>query len=498
MRTWLNMLSGRHFILLITLSIFSYCLTYLLNNDFWQDEIYTLEHFIFVPLKTTLFDYHSTNNHIAFNVVVSLFARVFGMKNTFDALEMPYLLRLFPLIFSLLGLVFFYRGLNKHYGHSFAELGVSIWCTSIVFIDFGVQLRGYSLSIFLTVLQYFVFLDMMKGNISILRLLSFTLLTALSLLCLPTNIYIALFYLIFCFIIFLAPDVSHFFFNRKVPAKDVLLIGSSGAIISLAILLYYRFLLQLQPENPLISSFDLFSIKNLIQAFAVFYHFSDCRYYFYLLLFVWLILFYKTFSIRSYSNIYFPLVCFFIPFLVFYVHGTIIVQRTFLSIFPFFVIIVTAAIENSILKGFKNRINYNYLFAVNALCLIISFVTLLKGSKQNNSLSQHMHDLRNHYYLVNFNAKEATLLAKELTSRKNVKLYVSDDFGETGIFYYLYHYHVQYEKFSGQLNDNQVNVILANNKREMEIALHKRNIPFIRLLDKDRQYNFYILQKQNF
>lgn len=497
MSTLFNVLSGRRFLLIFTLSIFSYCLFFLINNDFWQDEVYTLEYFVFVPLKTTLFDYHSTNNHIAFNAVVNLFARALGMKNTCDALEMPYLLRLVPLTFSLLGLLFFYRGSKRHYGHSFAVLGVSIWCTSIVIINFGVQLRGYSLSIFLTVLQYFVFLDMLKDKLSISRLVTFALLTALSLFCLPTNIYIALVFIIFCIIIYLAPGISILIFNRKVLEKDVLLIGSFITITSVVVLLYYRFLLQLQPENPLLSSFNLFSFRNLTQAFAVFYHFADVRYYFYILLFIWLLLCFKKFCIRSYSDIYFPLVCFFVPFLIFYVHGTIIIQRTFLSLFPFFVIIVTAAIEKSILTGYKYRKSFNYLLAGNAVCLIISYFILLNSSKRNNSLSKHLHDLRNHYYLINFNAKEVTLLAKKLATGKGVKVCVSDDFGETGIFYYLNHYHVPYELYSGQINNGQVNIILTNNKKDIESSLNKNNIPFKKILNMDRQYNLYILHKLN-
>ena len=38
----------------------------LLNNDFWNDELYTLDKFTFVPISQTLWDYHVPNNHIFF------------------------------------------------------------------------------------------------------------------------------------------------------------------------------------------------------------------------------------------------------------------------------------------------------------------------------------------------------------------------------------------------------------------------------------------------
>ena len=41
-----------------------------LNNEMWNDEIYTLLHFVLVPLQTTLFDYHVPNNHIFFSLLI--------------------------------------------------------------------------------------------------------------------------------------------------------------------------------------------------------------------------------------------------------------------------------------------------------------------------------------------------------------------------------------------------------------------------------------------
>ncbi|MFK7775093.1 MAG: hypothetical protein AB8F94_23330 [Saprospiraceae bacterium] len=44
-----------------------------LNLDFWNDEIYTLKHFIFAPIATTLSDYHVPNNHIFFNLINNIY-----------------------------------------------------------------------------------------------------------------------------------------------------------------------------------------------------------------------------------------------------------------------------------------------------------------------------------------------------------------------------------------------------------------------------------------
>ncbi|MCU7550027.1 hypothetical protein OCK74_12945 [Chitinophagaceae bacterium LB-8] len=487
-------LNGTQLLLIFTFFIFCSGLIFFLCNDFWQDEVYTLVHFDFVPFKTTLFDYHSTNNHVLFNVSVQWFARIFGINDIKSALEAPYLLRLIPFLYSILGVVIFYFGARNHYGRHFAEVGVSIWCTSIVIIDFGVQLRGYSLSILLTLLQYFVFLDLLKNKPTFKKVAYFILLSGLSLLCLPTNIYINVSYLIFCFTLCLFPFTSYTFLKKEISSKGIFLIGTGLGLITLGVLLYYKWLLQLQPENPLLSSFHLFSFKNLIQAFAIYFHFSDIRYYLYLFLILWVVQFCKFLKFKSYSNIYFPFFCFSMPFLLFFIHGSIIIQRTFLSLFPFFVIIVTSTIEKSILWNYRFKKYLNYLIAGNIFSLIFSFAILLNNSKRNNEFSLHQHDLRNHYYLVNFNAEEVTLLARKIILKNNIKLFVWDDFGQTGIDYYLNYYDVPFEMFTDRMKFEQACLVLTNNKGALEMYLQQRHVIFKRLLNKDKQYNLYLLQ----
>ncbi len=175
--------------LLLPVTFLILCLTlgYFLNNDFWQDEVYTLEHFVFVPWKTVLTDYHSTNNHILFSATVKAVSSLFGITSMYEAMERPYLVRLVPFLFTILSVLFFYLNTKKHYGREFAITGTSVLCTSILFIDFGIQLRGYSLSIFLSIVNYFIFLKVIKQRPGRGLLLLFET-TLLYLLCLPTNI----------------------------------------------------------------------------------------------------------------------------------------------------------------------------------------------------------------------------------------------------------------------------------------------------------------------
>lgn len=484
-----------HWVFIITLLLFGFKTIVFLYNDFWQDEIYTLQHFVFVPWRTVLTDYHSTNNHILFSVFVKVVAGLAGMHSLIDAVEKPYLVRAVPFFFALLSIIFFYRGMLKHYGRSFALAGISVFCTSIVFVDFAVQLRGYSLSIFITVLQLFSLIDFFKNDRSRRYILILFLLNGLNLLCLPTNIYLSLTILFFCFVLFLNTEAAVLFFNKNVQRRKPLLAALAVVASTALVLIYYRWLLQMQPENPLISSFNLASFKNAVQALAVFYHFTDYRFYLFIFLLLWLITFFKRGKL-SFSTLFLPAIFFFVPFLFFFLHGAIIIQRTFLPLLPFFAMIVAAAVtELPFLKRFRYSIIS--LCLANGIMLSITFNQLLASSKKNNSLSIHKHDLRNHYYLVNFNARQATLLAQRYAIEKKVPVYLWDDFGGTGIEYYLAACKVPYKEYSKGASFHSSAILITNNKVAAEEELENKRFHYRKLLPDEQQYNLYLIGKEN-
>lgn len=481
-----------HLVFVLTLLVFGYKSSVFLHNDFWQDEIYTLQHFVFVPWKTVLTDYHSTNNHILFSVLVKALTGLAGMHSLVDAIETPYLVRAVPFFFALLSVIFFYRGMLKHYGRSFALTGVSVFCTSIVFVDFAVQLRGYSLSILITVLLLFAFIDFFKNDSNRWHVFILFLLNGLNLLCLPTNIYLSVAILFFCLLLFIRPEVAVLFFNKKVQRRRPLLAALAVIASTAVVLIYYRWLLQLQPENPLISSFNIASLKNAVQALAVFYHFTDYRFYLFIFLLLWLISFVKKGEV-SFSTLFLPATFFFVPFLFFFLHGAIIIQRTFLPLIPFFAMIIAAAVTE--LSVF-NRYRYGIisLCLANVIILGITFNQLLTSSKQNNNLSIHKHDLRSHYYLVNFNARQAALLAQRYASGKDVPVYLWDDFGGTGIEYYLAAYKIPFAKYRKDVNLRSSAILISNNKKTAEIELANKRLQYKKLLRDEEQYNLYLIK----
>ena len=96
-------------IVVISFLFFAGIQLFFLQNDFWQDEVYTLFHFVFVPLHTTITNYHSTNNHVLFSVLNNIIKQIFNFSQLSDVLLHPYLLRSIPTIISLLTVFIIYK-----------------------------------------------------------------------------------------------------------------------------------------------------------------------------------------------------------------------------------------------------------------------------------------------------------------------------------------------------------------------------------------------------
>ncbi|MEM6966526.1 MAG: glycosyltransferase family 39 protein [Bacteroidota bacterium] len=133
-----------------------------LRLDFWNDEIYTLKNFVFVPISTTLTDYHIPNNHIFFNLLNNIFLKLIGIHHLHDLMENPILVRILPFTYALMTLWLVYFFGKKFFSLSVGILSVIILLTSVGFFNFGLQVRGYSLSMLLL-------MTMIYGSASYIR-----------------------------------------------------------------------------------------------------------------------------------------------------------------------------------------------------------------------------------------------------------------------------------------------------------------------------------------
>ncbi len=120
--------------------------------DFWNDELYTMKHFIFVSPATTVSDYHVPNNHIFFNLISKSYLSITGNDSLKTLLENPYKLRVLPFIFSLASLYMVWEIGKRFFNPRIALLAVGCMISCVPFLNYALQIRGYGLSILLVTL----------------------------------------------------------------------------------------------------------------------------------------------------------------------------------------------------------------------------------------------------------------------------------------------------------------------------------------------------------
>lgn len=148
-------LINKHTDTLISLGLtglFLYLLKPLYGVDFWYDEVMSLEEYILVPLKKTVTDYSAPNNHVFFSVLMNVWCRLWGISTFAQAAENVVIIRLLPAIITALTIIAVHataKRLSNGYGGMLAAF--SLVCI-LPFYNYGVQLRGYGLSMALTAL----------------------------------------------------------------------------------------------------------------------------------------------------------------------------------------------------------------------------------------------------------------------------------------------------------------------------------------------------------
>jgi hypothetical protein len=207
---------------------------------------------------------------------------------------------------------------------------------------------------------------------------------------------------------------------------------------------------------------------------------------------MWLIVYKARLKRDSSSKVLLPALLFFCSFIVFFIHGVVVIQRIFLTLLPVFAIIIATSFEE-VITARKFPGMMNLFFIGNLICLLISFFVLVKSSEKNNINSIHRHDLINHYYLFNFNAKEVATAAQNIMQKSKAPLYVWDDFGKTGIEYYLYYFGVTFQWYQESTDLHKKILVLSNNKKDLEHQMFELKVPYKRILNYNRQYCLYLL-----
>ena len=115
--------------------------------DFWLDELISIVRHIRPSVSQALFSYPAPNNHIFSNFISAIYVQVIGRQELGEILEQPFLLRL-PYLMAGIGTIFATGfGAKKLINRTSGYVAVILLCTTIPYLNFVVQVRGYSFSI---------------------------------------------------------------------------------------------------------------------------------------------------------------------------------------------------------------------------------------------------------------------------------------------------------------------------------------------------------------
>lgn len=160
-----------------------------LPEDLWNDEIYTLQFFVFKGLPTVLTDYHVPNNHVLANVLHWLWATTGGCDiGTF--LDEAWKIRLLPGLMSVGTVWLLYRTGSREWGAAGGWAAVIFLLSGITFERFAFQVRGYSLSLLAAAALLGVALGFLEKKANTWRIwLTAAGLSAALLYTIPSNLY---------------------------------------------------------------------------------------------------------------------------------------------------------------------------------------------------------------------------------------------------------------------------------------------------------------------
>ena len=394
------------------------CLVFI-NNELWQDELYTLKHFVLVPVQKTVTDYHSTNNHVVFSLIENMYLKAIGVRELSSILDRPYIARLVPFLFTILSVVVLYVGLKKNTGTKLAITSTIIYASSLQVFTFSCQVRGYSLDLLLCILLFVSIINYYSSK-RFGQLITATTSSLLLLINLPSAVYLHL-SIILVFLIHVI-----YFLKRgdnTFIGKDIKLIAALSMAFLLFVAFYYFKKEQLD-QNILLQQRENDFLQLVRQPFIVAFRFFDYRIY----LLALPILFIFGFRGERLQLSLLLLGCLVLPFIFYLVNRPPIILRIWIILLPVFSIFMAQACSAWV------RTN-NHLFLFAALLTATTLSSLLVLKKQ--SLSNHTHnlaplDLRFQYHLFGFNPSEVTQIAKNYQGQ-----IVLSDSKLAGIEYYF-------------------------------------------------------------
>ena len=125
--------------------------------DFWLDEMTSIYRHIYPSISSALFWYPAPNNHIFSNALTGVYLQLIGHPSLLEVVQHPSLLRTLYLGFGLATILSFALTAARFLDKWSGWVAAILLGTTIPYLNYVVQIRGYSPSLFFAVaLLYFI------------------------------------------------------------------------------------------------------------------------------------------------------------------------------------------------------------------------------------------------------------------------------------------------------------------------------------------------------
>lgn len=429
---------------LIALGPLIYWFSLKLHQDLWWDEIISLKDYALEGFTTTITTYPDPNNHILFNIINGLIVQLFGWNNIYEVLESSFLLRVVQAVFALITLIYTYKIASNFFSKNFAFIAIALLCSTIPFLNFSLQLRGYNLSAMLLVMCVYYTWSYIKEKKSAYLIVA-SILVFTSLYTLPSNIYFFFglgLTLLFEWVKGLQTVKSSD--DKRKHNKGYLLMALSGAIALLLCYLAYTPVM----ENLLHNRFvDASPRKNAYALNTIFPNVIKSFFSYRWLLFLLplpFIIFRKKLkqqkSTNKKSKAIYLLFFFVLPFVFSSIHNKQPFERTFVVLAPFFILFLSYFIIR-ILELFKHKkilvssLGYAILIYLcsTALYQLHANENILEKNLEEGKREQNIY--RNYYLSKNFQPNKVAQTISKLNLNEEVLLV--DELDRVSFTFYL-------------------------------------------------------------
>lgn len=322
-----------------------------INYDFWNDEVYTLKHFTFVPFAAVMTDYHVPNNHIFFNLINKCYLSVLDIGSLFYLMDYPFIIRLIPFIFSIGTLLYVFFTGKLFFNELTGLVALIILTTTIPFYNFFLQIRGYSASMFF--LSMLVFHAMRyEKNSSHKDFIFIFLSTFFAAYTIPLNMYYILSLVLFNLIFIIGPifkrgkkekneNYTHF------EKKHLFMLTAITAGIGMSLLFYIPLFKEVF-FNEYVKNPGWFGSPYPSMFFFVTDSFLSYRYLLIPVFFTGLFFLYRRRKILEtiiIKRVFILLLLFIFPFIISFVRNDAPPDRTFVIVFPVLALLIASTLH---------------------------------------------------------------------------------------------------------------------------------------------------------